>query len=187
MTDLIQPVETNDHLWGVLTAPAQLVVYGDYECPYCAEATELVNTLKESFGDQLLYVFRNFPLAEIHSDAMPAAEAAEAAGAQGMFWKMHEMLYENQADLDEASLVDYARRLELDIEKFKRQLQSRSFHGKIRKDLRTGNASGVDGTPTLFLNGVRWEGPIDLEGVATEIEALIEKADPKSLPQRRVG
>jgi protein-disulfide isomerase len=162
MTSLLRtPVNARDHVAGSASAPITLVEYGDYECPYCGQAYRVVKALQEQLGAQLLYVFRNFPLASSHPHALLAAEAAEAAAVQGKFWAMHDLLYEHQDALEPPDLFEYAARLGLELDGFERDLRSPISFDKIGADLRSGAISGVNGTPTFFVNGYRHDGDFD--------------------------
>jgi protein-disulfide isomerase len=158
---LTMPVGDRDHVEGSADAPVTLVEYGDYECPYCGKAFLIVKAIQEQMGDRLRFVFRNFPIATSHPHARRAAEVAEAAGAQGKFWPMHDLLYRHQNTLDEASLLRYAQRLELDMVQFEHDLQNHTYAQRVRDDFMSGVRSGVAGTPAFFINGVlyqeRWE------------------------------
>jgi protein-disulfide isomerase len=156
------PVSENDHSRGPPTAPVTLVEYGDFECPYCGEAYGVVETLIEMLGPEVRFVFRHFPLATIHPHAQQAAEAAEAAGAQGNFWPMHHVLYENQAALDDPDLVRYAALLELDTRRFSGELFAHTHAPRVRSDFLGGVKSGVNGTPTFYINELRHNGSYDL-------------------------
>jgi protein-disulfide isomerase len=156
--DLTPPVSAQDHVAGPDNAPVTLVEYGDFECPYCGMAHPIVQAARRELGSQLRFVFRHFPLAEAHPHARLAAQAAEAAGAQGRFWEMHDMLFEHQDALDMEDLVGYAKSLGLDTEKFARDLESGTYAKKVRDDFRSGVRSGVNGTPTFFVNGTRYDG-----------------------------
>ena len=172
---LTPPVGPNDHAAGPADAPVTLVEYGDFECPYCGQAYPIVKALQERLGDRLRVVFRNFPLSESHPHAEHAAEAAEAAGAQGRFWEMHDMLYENQGALGDRALIGYATQLGLDAARVTRELESGTFADKVRADFRGGVRSGVNGTPTFFINGERYDGSWgDVDGFA---RALGEAAE----------
>ena len=164
------PVGANDHVQGPAKAPVTLVEYGDYECPYCGEAYPVVKALQKRLGDQMRFVFRNFPLAEAHPHAEHAAEAAEAAGAQGKFWEMHDLLYENQDALEDEDLVRYARALHLDVPRFVKEMESGAYLERVREDFRSGVRSGVNGTPSFFINGARHDGPFDLASLLAAIE-----------------
>jgi protein-disulfide isomerase len=155
---LTPPVNEDDHIAGSAEAPVTLVEYGDYECPYCGMAYPIVKAAQRALGRTLCFVFRNFPLAESHPHARHAAEAAEAAAAQGKFWEMHDMLYEHQAALEEADLVKYAGAVGIDRIRFVRELAAQTHLKRVRDDFRSGVRSGVNGTPTFFINGVRWDG-----------------------------
>lgn len=152
------PINGDDHSDGPETAPITLVEYGDFECPYCGRAYPIVKALQEQLGDQLRFVFRNFPIREAHPHAEKAAESAEAASEQDRFWEMHDTLFENQRRLRDSDLVDYATRLGLDVTRFTSELQSGIYEEKVQEDFMSGARSGVNGTPTFFINGERWDG-----------------------------
>lgn len=157
MSHLIPPVDASDHASGPRSAPIVLVEFGDFQCPYCGAAYPELKAVKQAMGDQLCFVFRNFPLVEVHAHALRAAEFAEAAASEGKFWQMHDLLFEHQNALDESSLLRYAQRVglaETTIESVRRG----EFRKKVERDFDSGNRSGVDGTPRLFINGQRWEG-----------------------------
>jgi formate-nitrite transporter family protein len=156
---LTPPVNKHDHTAGPDDAPVTLVEYGDYECPYCRMAYPIVKAAQRQLGSQLRFVFRNFPLAEIHPHARRAAQAAEAAAAQGKFWEMHDMLFEHQDALEDADLVRYAELLGLDADRVARELEAGTYAKRVRDDFRSGVRSGVNGTPTFFVNGERYDGP----------------------------
>ena len=171
-TQLTPPVSGRDHSDEFPDAPIILVEYGDFECPYCGQAFEVVKQLQQRLGDQLRYVFRNFPLVQIHPYALQAAEAAEAAGAQGKYWQMFDLLFEHQDALDIAHLSQYAKDIEgLDIQKFEQDLQNHTFLPRIKEDIESGERSGVQGTPTFFINGVKYNGSFDLPYLLAAIEA----------------
>ena len=158
---LTEPVSDRDHTQGPDDSPVTLVEYGDYECPYCGQAENSVHEIQERTGNAVRLVFRHFPNRSIHPHARLAAEAAEAAGAQGKFWEMHELLFHNQDHLEEWDMLQYARELELDLDQFKRDLDEHTFADKVREDFRSGIKSGVQGTPTWFINGERYDGAWD--------------------------
>ena len=166
---LAPPVGKRDHVKGPADAPVTLVEYGDFECPYCAAAYLIVKKVQEAMGDNLRFVFRHFPLTQIHPHAEGAAEASEAAGAQGQFWEMHDLLYENQRALDPMHLLGYAEDLDLDTQRFVRELEERVYQPRVREDFMSGVRSGVNGTPAFFINGIRYDGSWDL---APLLEAL---------------
>jgi protein-disulfide isomerase len=164
---LTPPVGPEDHAAGSANAPVTLVEYGDFECPYCGQAYPIVKELEERLGDRLRVVFRNFPLSEAHPHAQHAAEAAEAAGAQGRFWEMHDALYEHQDALGDRALIGYAAELGIDEARVARELESGTYAGEVRADFRGGVRSGVNGTPTFFINGERYDGSWgDVDGFA---------------------
>lgn len=158
MSRLTVPVRADDHLLGPENAPVTLVEYGDFECPYCGQAYGVLKELLEEFGAQMRFVFRHFPLSQIHPDAETAALAAEAAGEQGRFWEMHDTLFENQVALEDEDLLQYAQALGLDLAEFDQSVASERHLGRIRKDFMSGVRSGVNGTPTFFINGERHNG-----------------------------
>jgi protein-disulfide isomerase len=158
MSRLNPPVGLSDHVLGPADARITLVEYGDYECPFCGQAHPIVKALPRELGDDLRFVFRHFPLAQAHPHATRAAQAAEAAGLQDRFWEMHDLLYENQDRLDEPRLRLYAERLGLDLEQFDRDIDSEEVAAKVRSDFLSGARSGVNGTPTFFVNGERYDG-----------------------------
>ena len=155
---LTPPVSAQDHAAGPEEAPVTLVEYGDYECPYCGMAYPIVKALQRELGSSLRFVFRNFPLAEVHPHARHAAQAAEAAGAQGKFWEMHDMIFEHQSALEDADLIAYAKSLGLDADRVARELEAGTYANRVRDDFRNGMRSGVNGTPTFFINGQRYDG-----------------------------
>jgi protein-disulfide isomerase len=156
--ELTPPVSARDHAAGPDDAPVTLVEYGDYECPYCGMAAPIVKRAQQDIGSRLRFIFRNFPLAEAHPHARLAAQAAEAAGAQGKFWEMHDTLFEHQDALEAEDLVGYAKSLGLDAAQFARELEAGTYEKRVRDDFRSGVRSGVNGTPTFFVNGSRYDG-----------------------------
>jgi protein-disulfide isomerase len=155
---LTPPVGRNDHAQGPHDAPVTLVEYGDYECPYCGAAYPIVKRIQERLGDHLRFVFRNFPLAELHPHATAAAELAEASALQGKFWEMHDALFERQRALGPADLRRYAKELDLDLSTLEAALQNGASSERVRADFMSGVRSGVNGTPTFFINGRRFDG-----------------------------
>ncbi len=150
---LAAEISSDDHLRGSLTAPSRLVIYGDYECPYTRKALVSVAAVRKDLGDSLVFAFRNFPLTEIHPHALHAALAAEATDIQGKFWEMHDLLFRRQSSLGDAELVAYAGLLGLDEEQFRADLEGQRGLPRIEADVRTGEESGVEGTPGIFING----------------------------------
>lgn len=156
---LTEPVDDGrDHIAGPASAPVTLVEYGDYQCPYCGLAYPIVKSLQQAMGDELRFVFRNFPLVDSHPHAEHAAEAAESAGAQGLFWEMHDTLYENQQSLDDLALLAYGGQVGLDTDQLATDLADGTYRGRVREDFRSGVRSGVNGTPTFFINDSRYDG-----------------------------
>jgi protein-disulfide isomerase len=170
---LTVPVGERDHVLGPATAAVTLLEYGDYECPFCGAAHPSVKEVQRVLGDNLRFAYRHFPLTQIHPHSMPAAEAAEAAGAQGRFWEMHDLLFANQRNLDTHHLVLYAQVLGIDVEAFTRDLELHTFQPRVREDFMSGVRSGVNGTPTFFVNGVRHNGGYDPESLLQAIEVLV--------------
>ena len=173
MSKLSVPVSDKDHRQGDPDAPCTLVEYGDYQCPSCGHAYPIVKRVQKHFGKRLSFVFRNFPLSEMHPYAEPAAETAEFAGAHHKFWEMHDLLYENQDRLDDALLFQLAQQLQLDPEKLRQALASKEFEPRVRTDFRGGVRSGVNGTPTFFINGQRHDGAYDYASLVEAIEGVL--------------
>jgi protein-disulfide isomerase len=164
------PVGPRDHVKGPATAPLTLVEYGDFQCPYCKAAYPIVKQVQEQLGARLRFAFRNFPLTRIHQHAEHAAEAAEAAGAQGAFWQMHDRLFERQFALEDENLVEYATELGLDADRLAGELAAGTHRDHVRDDFISGVKSGVNGTPTFFINGVRHDGSYDLATLLAALE-----------------
>lgn len=151
-------VNTNDHAQGNENADLVIVEYGDYQCPYCGAAYPVLKELMKDFGGQIKFVFRNFPLSEMHQYARPAAIAAEAANLQGKFWEMHDAIFENQGFLNESFLITLAEKLDLNIPQFEKDLQEVELKEKVDSDFESGVMSGVNGTPSFFINGNKFNG-----------------------------
>jgi protein-disulfide isomerase len=147
-----------DQTQGNEQATIKLVEYGDYQCPYCSKAYHIIKEIQSTFGDQILFVFRNFPLQESHRYANIAAQAAEAAGRQGKFWEMHNAIYENQQYLNEDYIDSLAEKLGLDMEQFEHDLNSEEISNKVEDDFESGVRNGVNGTPSFFVNGTKFDG-----------------------------
>jgi Na+/H+ antiporter NhaA len=177
LIDLFEDVDPErDHVRGPDGAPVTLVEYGDYECPYCGQAEVVVRELLDSFGDDLQYVWRHLPLNDVHPNAQMAAEAAEAAAAQGRFWDMHDRLLAHQDELAPRQLWGHARELGLDLERFKEDLRTRDYAERVADDVRGADASGVAGTPTFFINGQRHQGAYDLPTLTRVVRAARARA-----------
>jgi protein-disulfide isomerase len=162
--------ERRDHIRGPRDAAVTLVEYGDFECPHCGRAHFILQDLEAMMGDRYRLAFRNFPLSQIHPYAERAAEAAEAAGAQGLFWEMHDTLFEHQDALEDEDLVAYADEIGCDLPRFQMDLLQGRFRERVREDFLGGVRSGVNGTPTFFINGRRHDAPWDLDALAEAIE-----------------
>ena len=158
---LAVPVTDADHSIGPVGAPITLVEYGDLECPNCRKAYPIVKEMRRRLGDRLRFVFRHFPLTHLHEHAQHAAEVAEAAAAQGRFWEMHDRLFERQFAMEDDHLVSYAAELGLDSARVERELMAHTYKPRVRDDFMGGVRSGVNGTPTFFINGVRFDGRWD--------------------------
>jgi protein-disulfide isomerase len=169
-------VPGRDHIRGADEALVTVVEYGDYECPYCGQAEGVIRELLVSFGHDLRYVWRHVPLNDVHTYAQTAAEAAEAAGAQGRFWEMHDLLLDNQDALRFPDLVRHARELGLDVERFQDELRRREYAARVAEDVASADASGVAGTPTFFINGRRHYGAYDLETLTEAVRAASLRA-----------
>ncbi|TMK38930.1 MAG: disulfide bond formation protein DsbA [Actinobacteria bacterium] len=170
---LSMPVsEDRDHVEGPADAAVTLVEYGDYECPYSGAAYPIIKELQARMGSRLRFVFRNFPITPAHPHAEHAAQAAEAAAAQGRFWEMHDVLYENQRHLGDQDLLAYAESLGLDAERFDKELAEHVHAGRVHEDYMSGVRSGVNGTPTFYINGQRHDSSYDLE----PFQAALERA-----------
>jgi protein-disulfide isomerase len=170
-SQLTLPSAQRDHIQGPIDAPIALVEYGDYECPYCGQAYPIIKAIQKRLGDQLCFAFRNFPLINSHPHAQHAAEAAEAAGVQGSFWEMHDLLFEHQDALDDKSIAQYAEALGLDARRLIGEVLAGAHTARVREDFRSGARGGVNGTPTFFINGVRYEGAPDAD---TLVAALLD-------------
>jgi protein-disulfide isomerase len=167
MSRLVQAVGPADHVLGTDAATVTLVEYGDYECTFCGRAHGVLAQVLEHVGGEARFVYRHFPLSQLHRRARPAAQAAEAAAAQGRFWDMHHTLYEHQDALETEDLFEYADALGLDLVRFAHELREKVHLARVRADFLSGVRSGVNGTPTFFINGERfdlpWDDPATLE------------------------
>jgi protein-disulfide isomerase len=177
LVDLTDPVDPDrDHIRGPRNAPVTLVEYGDFECPYCGRAEPVVRELLAEFGADLRYVFRHLPLEDVHEQARLAAEAAEAAGAQGRFWEMHDLLLTHQDALTIDDLLGYAGALDLDIDRFSTELGKRKYALRVERDIDSADQSGVTGTPTFFANGLRYHGAFDIESLKALVRSALAQA-----------
>jgi protein-disulfide isomerase len=169
------PVSERDHAQGPANAPLTLVEYGDYQCPYCGAAYPVVKRLQKTLGKKLRFVFRNFPLTQSHPYALVAAEAAEAAALQGKFWEMHDQIYEQQEFLEPDILVMWAKKLGLDLEKFSSDIRQGGISKRIKEDRSSGIRSGVNGTPTFYINGKRHDAAPDYDSVLAALQETLEQ------------
>ncbi|MEO8451570.1 MAG: thioredoxin domain-containing protein [Gemmatimonadota bacterium] len=179
MTRLIVPVNEHDHVQGDATAPATLVEYGDYECPHCGRAHPIVKRVQHRLGRSLRFVFRNFPLSEIHPHAEHAAEAAESVAAHAgskPFWAMHDLIFEHQDELGDRELAQLAKTAGGDGKAVLADLETARFRDRVKADFMSGVRSGVNGTPTFFINGVRHDGPWDEESLVAALVLAAETA-----------
>src|SRR3989454_966770 len=174
---LSDPVSAGDHLRGHLDAPMQLVVYGDYECPYTRRALIQVRAVRRELGDDFVLVYRNFPLVEIHPHALRAAQTAEAADRQDKFWEMHDVLFDHQRALADADLATYARQLGLDEVRFDADRGSAPVRSRIDADARSGESSGVQGTPTLFIKGQFYSRSYDARPLVEALKSSLARSE----------
>ena len=176
---LAPPVSDRDHAQGGAAAAVTLVEYGDYQCPHCGRAYPIIKRVQERLGARLRFIFRNFPLTEIHPEALHAAEAAEAVAAHGgekAFWQMHDLIFEHQQDLGDAALGKLAAKAGADAKSVLADLASGTFEERVREDFMSGVRSGVNGTPTFFINGKRFDGSWDEESLVQALEAAAHSA-----------
>ena len=178
MSTLTQPVSVDDHAEGPPDAPLTLVEYGDYQCPYCGAAYPVVKRLQKTLGKKLRFVFRNFPLTQVHPHALIAAQAAEAAALQGKFWEMHDLLFEEQHLLKPEIIPLWAERTGFNLEQFGNDIEQEVVEKRIKEDRQSGIRSGVNGTPTFYINGTRYDGPPDY---ASLMAALESELDPRGI------
>src|SRR5829696_6468696 len=169
--ELTPPLSAEDHVEGPDRAELELVMYGDFQCPYCTAAYPIVQRVRDQLGARLIFAFRHFPLREIHPAAQRASEAAEAAAAQGAFWEMHDRLYESRGALDREDLIGYARELGLDDGRVAEELDSEVHRPRVQRDLDSGLASGITGTPGFFVGGRLHRGSFDASSLITALEA----------------
>jgi protein-disulfide isomerase len=172
--DFSTPVVTErDHVFGPADAPVTVLEYGDYECPYCRGAFRDVHEMLDRYQGKIRFVFRNFPIQQVHPHAEQAAEAAEAAAAQGRFWQMYELLLQPYARLDNDALLDYAERIGLDLPRFRADITDQRYAGKIDDDVQEGLRNGVNQTPKFYVNGRRIDGKVPLENLEQEVRQAV--------------
>ncbi|PYQ48271.1 MAG: disulfide bond formation protein DsbA [Acidobacteria bacterium] len=175
MARLKVAVSARDHVQGPDDADVTLVEYGDFECPHCGHAYPIVKQVEDHFGDRLRFVYRHFPLREIHPHAEAAAETSEYAGAQDRFWEMHDLLFENQQALGLPLLVESAEALGLSSAGLRKALDNGDYAPKVQSDFLGGVRSGVNGTPTFFIEGERHDGPHELADLVSAIERRMKR------------
>jgi protein-disulfide isomerase len=175
--DLTVPqITADDHVLGPADAPVTVLEYGDYECPYCRGAARDLHRMLDLYPGSIRFVFRNFPIQQLHPHAEQAAEAAEAAAAQGKFWEMYELLLRPSSGLDMGSLLGYAQGIGLDLDRFDKEVKGRAYAAKIEHDLQEGLSNGVNATPKFYVGGNRIDGKLPLEGLEDAIRASIQAA-----------
>jgi formate-nitrite transporter family protein len=170
MTELTPPLSAEDHVDGPERAQLELVMFGDFQCPYCTAAYPIIRRIRDQMAGRLLFAFRHFPLRETHPDAERAAEAAEAAAAQGAFWQMHNRMYESGGALSREDLIGYGSELGLDSERVGAELDSEVHRPRVQRDVDSGIASGVTGTPGFFVGGSLYGGSFDAQSLTAALE-----------------
>jgi protein-disulfide isomerase len=176
---LAPAVTDRDHATGDATAPVTLIEYGDFECPYCGAAYPVLKRVQERMGARLRFVFRHFPIAQSHPHAEHAAEAAESVAARGgdvAFWIMHDLMFEHQRALDDASLARYSQEAGVNGEGVLQDLRDARYQGAVRESFMSGIRTGVNGTPTLFIDGIRYDGPRDEETLVAALDLVAAEA-----------
>jgi protein-disulfide isomerase len=171
MKGLSIPVSAQDHSQGPADAAITLDEYGDYQCPYCGEAYPMLKAVQQALGDRMRFVFRNFPISEIHPNALPAARFAEAAADAGLFWEAHDLLYQHQDALTDRDIAGYAEALGVNAALME-AADNGAFDARIESDFMGGVRSGVNGTPCLFINGTRYDGPRDVDSLVAVLTGL---------------
>ena len=174
MSKLKPAVNSKDHFQGNENAAIELVEYGDYQCPHCGRAYPIIKSIQEKMGDDLKFVFRNFPLAQIHPNAVHAAIATEAAALQNKFWEMHDFIFEHQSREDDSSLIRYATFLKLNVQQFETDFEKQELAQKVDDDFESGVRSGVNGTPSFFINGEKYNGDWDEEPFLAHLKTLLK-------------
>jgi protein-disulfide isomerase len=173
--ELTAPVDATDHLIGPAHAPVSVVEYGDFECPNCKQAMPAVKLLLSRFRDRVRFAYRHFPLEEVHPHALTAAEAAECAGAQGKFWPMHDLLFENQPHLKPKQLRGIAERLQLDMTRYDAEMADHIYLQRIREHMSSGRASGARATPTFFVDRRIQDASFGMQALFEAVEAALRK------------
>ena len=173
MARLKPPVSKDDHIKGSMHAPVVLVEYGDFQCPHCGAAHPIVKRILKVYKDQMAFVFRHFPLSEVHPYAQVAAVASEAAANQGKFWQMHELIFDNQATLGIEMLLDLAEKINLDMKTFQKDFKDPKLFEKVEANFESGIVSGVNGTPSFYLNGEKFNKSYDFDTLNTAISTKL--------------
>jgi protein-disulfide isomerase len=168
---LVVPVSERDHSQGLDSSAITLVQYGDYECPYTRQSTWVVQAMQQQLGEQLRFVYRNFPLTEIHPHALQAALAAEAAAFEGKFWEMHDYIFHHQHTLAERDLAQFAEAVGLDMQRYTQDTAEQRGLPRIEEDVAGGERSGVQGTPTFFINGVMYRGSWEHDALLAALQS----------------
>jgi Na+:H+ antiporter, NhaA family len=171
LSDLTPPLSAEDHVDGPDRAELELVMYGDFQCPYTNKAHSVIHRVQDQLGGRLIFAFRNFPLRDVHPDAQLAAEAAEAAAAQGAYWQMYDRLFEARGVLGRDDLLHHAGEIGLDVDRLAAELGDSTHAARVERDVDSGRASGVHGTPTLFIAGRLYEGSYDRPSLLAALEA----------------
>jgi len=166
-------ITADDWILGKPNVPVTVLEYGDFECPYCAMARPVLEGLVEENPEMTRLVFRHFPIKTIHPYAFLAAEAAEAAGVQGAFWMMHDLIFTHQHALEYEDLLQYAQMIHLDVARFDQEMRAHKYRDEVKRDFRRGIEDGVNGTPTIFINGRRYDGPRDRAAMLAFINAQV--------------
>jgi protein-disulfide isomerase len=169
MSKLKPPVDARDHMRGDPKSAIILVEYGDFQCPHCGAAYPIVKQIEKKYSKDLAFVFRQFPLSESHPFAVAAAVASEAAAIQGRFWEMHALLFEYQSRLSAATILHHAKTLELDMVRFEKDIQDPALFKKVDASFESGILSGVNGTPSFFINGIKYNGSYDFNSISEAI------------------
>jgi len=171
LSELTPPLSAEDHVAGRDRAPLELVIFGDFQCPYCTAAYPILRRVRDQLAERLIFAFRHFPLRDVHPDAQRAAEAAEAAAAQGAFWEMHDRMYDSRGALSRAELISHAAELGLDTDRVATELDASVHAPRVQRDVDSGLASGVMGTPAFFVGGRMHAGSFDAASLIAALEA----------------
>lgn len=182
---LRSPVSPQEHLWGLESAPMILVEYGDYECPFSRQAVEIVKRLQQSLQSDFVFAFRNFPLMQIHPNATNAAKAVEAAALQGKFWPLHDLFFANQQNLSMDRILALAKSININVSQFEKDMTSKEIDRRILENFYSGARSGVNGTPTFFINGFRYDGVLSFGALLNALQST--QQDPRAVTPPKFG